>query len=256
MPPKVKVGQRQREAAVPRGAERSRLYQAIGRLQTQLAQVRAFAAPLLTPMQFAMRYNAQAAGPEGREELIIYLYQGDYSNATLEASQWNPELSNMLVRLTDSNYQPGEQQAAAFALSKLKQVDFISGVIARCRNKDLFPIMQIAFGVLMIHRPGADLFLDYFAPSRVLPSASWLRDLVLDAQALWPGPPYECISYVTAVVLDNYEEHSSYKASHTSATQGERLAMTNMLTVYLPLRTGIDPSSGVAFNFHNLVATR
>ena len=80
MPPKVKVGQRQREAAVPRGEERSRLYQAIGRLQTQLAQVRAFAAPLLTPMQFAMRYNAQAAGPEGREELIIYLYQGDYSN--------------------------------------------------------------------------------------------------------------------------------------------------------------------------------
>ena len=231
-----------------------RLRRDLARTKEHLQHVTAAAAPLLKPDPMTMWFDAQSAGNKAREQLIVYLYRGEFANARCEASVQNATLATMLGQLTVSNYRHmvPEERRGEYARKKLLQVDFIAGVVARCRNKDLIPVIQIAFGVAMIHRPGADLFLDYFSPNRVLPSANWLRTLVRDAVGLWPGPEYECISYVTAAILDNYEEHASYKASHTADTQGERLAMTNFLSVFLPLRTAIDPSSGVAFNFHRL----
>ena len=118
--------------------------------------------------------------------------------------------------------------------------------MARNKSKNIMPKDQVLMGIDAKAKMMNARQWDKFSKNRVLPSRTWIDDLVTDALRELPGCPYECMDYVTATAFDNFTEQQNYSACHNSDTQGQRIDMTNWATI------GLSRASAPHFNLEVL----
>ena len=179
------------------------------------------------------------AGPEERNKMIQWLWDGDYTGCTTELLDLNPDLSEYLNESTaNTTHPPSEPKAReGFFRRRSTRQNFSAGLLARLRSKDLVPKHQLLLSI-EAHAKGLNTFLwDMLSSVRVLLSRNWVHDLISESMTYYPGPDYQCIDWASAVVFDNYTAQFNYDARHTSDTQGERLDMTNWASIFLPRST-------------------
>lgn len=172
-------------------------------------------------------------GQQERHKLIDYLWAADYSDCSSEVLLVNNDLKELLAKKTENQYYTDTELGME---RKEKRLNFAAGLLVRNQNVHRLPLQQAILAVTAKAKHVNNDFWDVLTSLRVLPSIKWTNDLVRDALARNPGPPYEVVDWVSAVVFDNNTTWQNYSARHNADTQGQQLNMTNWATLHLPRR--------------------
>ena len=212
-----------------RSAEQQGL-SSIGLLQSIIDNLQQRVRQLFSPTMPKTMFDMSAAG--GRQELIDWLWAGEYAGSDTDLLEMNENLEQDLQAWTTSTYQRAHQDEYHLH-QRRSRLNYLANLIARNRNKNMMPSEHVLLGLEAKHTMINDRFWDKLTTRRVLPSRRWVDNLVESALAHNPGCPYEVVDWCTAAVADNYTEQSNYKALHTMDSKGVVLNMTNWASLAL-----------------------
>ena len=197
-----------------------------GFIQALQDRVRQLFSPILPETMFDM----QTSG--GRDEMIGWLWAGNYSSCNNDLLNANEQLESDLQAWTTSNYVHADNDMQHKEQRRVR-LNFLANLIARIRNMHLMPAEHVLLGLEAKHTMVHTRFWDKLTSRRLLPSRRWIDDVVTDALESNPGCPYEVVDWCSAAVADNYTEECNYKAKHTQDSQGLQLNMTNWASLAL-----------------------
>ena len=229
MAPKGFWPKKQRGQARPGEEERS--------LRASVANLLSTLQALFEPKRAAGGFNMHCGDVE-RERMIDWLWAGDFTSATQEMLDNNPELATYIdERTKHGRHPPDPSDRVASDRRRRTRHNFLSGILARNRSKDFVPEHQLLLSIQAHAKQINVLYWDMLSSVRVLSSRTWVTKLIDDAMKRYPGCSYEQLDWISAAVFDNYTAQFNYDARHTADTQGERIDMTNWTTIYLPKST-------------------
>lgn len=171
------------------------------------------------------------------ERLIQLLWTGKYKEALTSLPFANPELTSVLLSLTESTYVPRTQsQIIAHARHRENQFEGLFTVLTRMRSINSIPLLTVLLSLRAHRVKTAGRFKDAVACffRGVLLSDDWVERLVARALELDPGPPYEVLQGIGACIFDNLTIRVAYKSYSTQDSTGYRLDMTNWVKMPLP----------------------
>ena len=168
---------------------------------------------------------------EERERLIARLWTGEYDSATTSLAQWNPDLVDL--------FEAQELDGVAIPRTAGKSPTRWTGTLAsliRGRSKFQCPLSTALSSVVMELRGVPHLAWNTIRAFNSGAALAWktTSELVDDAVAACPGPPYPTARGLSAAAFDNFEIATGTYAMQGDARAYEFAKMTNWVTLCPP----------------------
>lgn len=138
---------------------------------------------------------------EDMERLIQLLWTGKYKEALTSLPLANPEVTSVLLSLTESTYVPRTpSQIIAHTFHRENQFEGLFTVLSRMRSINNIPLLTVLLSLRAHRVKAAGRFKDALACffRGVLLSDDWVEKLVARAIELDPGPPYKVLQGIGA----------------------------------------------------------
>lgn len=182
-------------------------------------------------------YVYDAHSTADTERLIRQLWSGEFKQALTSLPLANPEITSVLLSLTESNYVPRtETQINSHSRHRENQFEGLFTVLSRMRSINNIPLLTVLLSLRAYRVKASSRFKDALACffRGVLLSDEWVERLVARALEMDPGPPYEVLQGIGACIFDNLTIRVAYKSYSTQDSTGYRLDMTNWVKMPLP----------------------
>ena len=181
-----------------------------------------------------------------RVRMLRKMWSGEYRDAVGAQAAANPELAELLQRLTTNDYKDRQRECPQHAFGQSLKLEGVLSDICRWQSQKQMPLWTALNAVEARRYQCSEPLWDCFRLMHpgVLPTATWTDALITDARQYNPGCPYQIIAGVAAVIFDNYQRQCKYKSLATVQSAGYRLEMTNWGKFSIPLALqppGFDP---------------
>ena len=173
-----------------------------------------------------------------REQLMQYLWSGDYHEAVAANSVANKQLVELFERQElqhSSDAEPTTSHGMAPLRKSWPRFEGLIALLFRARSQMMVPFFVAALSIRFLHYRVPRRCWDavvYF--TRSVMSRAWTEQFCETALELDPGARYTTASGLTAAVFDNFTLQCGYGSYYTMDSSGYRMDMTNWASVSLP----------------------
>ena len=166
-----------------------------------------------------------------KEQLVQFLWKGDYASAIGRWSHANPSLISLFVEqgVDEMRARPDNIQRVAFRFESVLMSLF------RARSANCVPFEVAALSLLLLHyKVPREAWETIGCLSHAVMSRKWTEELCDLALTMDPGAPYRIATGISASVFDNFMIKVGFGSYSADGQTGARFWMTNWASASIP----------------------